>query len=64
MTEKVNITDILYADYDLNDETKMFVYIPETKHIHYFIGSYNENSKPEIIEDPKTKKKYLVKFDI
>lgn len=64
MAENVNITDILYADYDLEDEMKMFVYIPETKSVHYFIGSYNENHEPEIIEDPQTNKKYLVKFDI
>lgn len=61
----VNISDILYADYDLEDNNKMFAYIPDSQTMYYFTGEeWNESHEPVIIYDDKTGKSYLVKFDI
>lgn len=63
MNNKDCVTDILYADYDIEDSSVMFVVFPESNQ-RYEFKNYNESHEPVVIIDKNVNKKYLVKFDI
>jgi hypothetical protein len=58
----MNSEDTLYADYELDGGTDMFVITPEGNYFNFPFNEYNETHEPIIIIDTKSHKRYKVIF--
>ena len=59
-----NDTVILYADFELDSKTNdMFVVTPENNYFNFSGDDYNESHPDTVIIDPKSHKRYTVRFN-